>query len=155
MIYNIINRRGILQYAGVIKVWTEKYIYINNDNLPTPENILVTDKETTAHIIFNENFVNHLFFSQKYVSVQELKSKDNPKHFRKHQCSTYSPTYFELFTPKPLLREVFILQTNKNMAECELVCGSLQKPLNISRAITFGSAAQLISSRKFHNSSMT
>ena len=39
-----IERRGILRDADVIKVWDLGEVDIENDNLPAPDNCLVSDK---------------------------------------------------------------------------------------------------------------
>ena len=55
-----IERRGILKDGYFIKFWLERNIYIDNDNLPVPENFPVLEAvEQTEHRIFNDEFLHN------------------------------------------------------------------------------------------------
>ena len=58
---NNIESGGILRCVYFIKVQAEGEIYRNNDNLPTPENIPVSDKELSSQSILNNKFRHNEF----------------------------------------------------------------------------------------------
>ena len=62
MVENI-DRRCILCDSDVIKVCSEEYIDIDNNDLPAPDNLLVVVQQESAHSIFEcEFFQNGLCY---------------------------------------------------------------------------------------------
>ena len=111
------ERRGILWDAGVVEVWSEREIGINYNNLPTPENLPVADKEAAAQSIFDHEFVHNGLCHRRMKQCRNTRAELLLSVTGSTDIISTHLQLFELFSPKAFIREFVIPQTKKTMTE--------------------------------------